>query len=224
MSTTPTTNLNLIKNNADEPIANWRSNANTNMNTLDTAIKAVQDATETLEKARQNLNNLIGVLGKNSSNTDLISKAQARANLDVAQSGGAAKTLYADEQTIAQNASLIASLQDSVSCEDCSSHIKFFPGVTANDKILYKAGKLMILTLNGQVSTISTGWNYLATIDNGYRPLITFRGIGCIPFPDAGFRDCAVNPDDGVVRMYSFMSSSTPVEFRMTLSYVIKET
>jgi len=113
LSTTPTTNLNLITNNADEPIANWRTNDNANMNALDTAIKAVQDATDTLEKARQNLNNLIGVLGKNSSNADLISKAQARANLDVAQSGGAAKTLYADEQTIAQNASLIASLQDS---------------------------------------------------------------------------------------------------------------
>ena len=129
MSTTPTTNLNLIKNNADEPIANWRTNDNANMNALDTAIKAVQDATDTLEKARQNLNNLIGVLGKNSSNADLISKAQARANLDVAQSGGAAKTLYADEQTIAQNASLIASLRDSVS----GIHQAFYSQISGNE-------------------------------------------------------------------------------------------
>ena len=128
MSTTPTTNLNLIKNNADEPIANWRTNDNANMNALDTAIKAVQDATDTLEKARQNLNNLIGVLGKNSSNADLISKAQARANLDVAQSGGAAKTLYADEQTIAQNASLIASLQDSVAWANGATRLKVISG------------------------------------------------------------------------------------------------
>lgn len=115
MSTTSTANLQLIKNNADEPIKNWRTNDNTNMESLDVAIKAVQDATDTLEKARQNLNNLIGVIGKNSSNADLITKTQARANLDVPQSNGAVRSLQEDEQMIATNASLIASLQDSVS-------------------------------------------------------------------------------------------------------------
>lgn len=116
MSTSTTTNLQLVKENADEPILrNHRQHTNSNLDTLDTAIKAVQDATATLEKARLNLVNLIGNIGKDANNADLISKAQARATLDVAQSNGAANTLYAAEQAIATNASAISSLRDSVS-------------------------------------------------------------------------------------------------------------
>lgn len=118
MSTSTTTNLQLIKENADEPILrSHRQHTNDNLDTLDGAIKAVQDATATLEKARLNLVNLIGNIGKDENNADLITKAQARATLDVAQSNGAASTLYAAEQAIATNASAISSLRDSVSGE-----------------------------------------------------------------------------------------------------------
>ena len=93
MSTSTTTNLSLTKDNADEPIINLRSHNNDNLDAIDTAIKALQDAIT-------NANALLGTLGVTNGTPD-ITAASARSTLGAATAGGAAATLYDAEQAIA---------------------------------------------------------------------------------------------------------------------------
>ena len=108
MSYTETENLKLRKDNGDEKIVDWRTHSNANMDTID---EAVQNLVEVCANAKS----LLGQLGLDESGNPLIDAASARNTLGAATSGGASKSLYAAEQSIATNASNITKLQNSVS-------------------------------------------------------------------------------------------------------------
>ena len=108
MSYTETENRKLRKDNGDEKIVDWRTHSNANMDTID---EAVQNLVEVCANAKS----LLGQLGLDESGNPLIDAASARNTLGAATSGGASKSLYAAEQSIATNASNITKLQNSVS-------------------------------------------------------------------------------------------------------------
>lgn len=101
MSYTETPNLKLKKDDGNEKIANWRPHSNSNMDILD---EAVQNLVEVCANAKS----LLGQLGLDESGNPLVNAASARNTLGAATSGGASKTLYAAEQSIATNASNIS--------------------------------------------------------------------------------------------------------------------
>lgn len=101
MSYTETPNLKLKKDDGNEKIANWRPHSNGNMDILD---EAVQNLVEVCANAKS----LLGQLGLDESGNPLVNAASARNTLGAATSGGASKSLYAAEQSIATNASNIS--------------------------------------------------------------------------------------------------------------------
>ena len=101
MSYTETPNLKLKKDDGNEKIANWRPHSNSNMDVLD---EAVQNLVEVCANAKS----LLGQLGLDESGNPLVNAASARNTLGAATSGGASKSLYAAEQSIATNASNIS--------------------------------------------------------------------------------------------------------------------
>lgn len=101
MSYTETPNLKLKKDDGNEKIANWRPHSNGNMDILD---EAVQNLVEVCANAKS----LLGQLGLDESGNPLVNAASARNTLGAATSGGASKSLYAAEQSIATNAGNIS--------------------------------------------------------------------------------------------------------------------
>ena len=172
MSYTETPNLKLKKDDGNEKIANWRPHSNGNMDILD---EAVQNLVEVCANAKS----LLGQLGLDESGNPLINAASARNTLGAATSGGASKSLYAAEQSIATNASNISKNTTNISknatdiqtLRDSVSHLKPL-GIPGTPLKGIPLGDTMILWVDPQQKVL--GIDQL--IDGTWTRIATFLG------------------------------------------------
>ena len=169
---TTTANLQLVKPGYGSSLDIASINANSD--TLDTAIKAVQDATDALEDARANLNALLGTLGLNAQGQPLIDAASARSTLGAATDGNSGTTLYAAQQAIATNASAISTLQSSVVIQTLNVT------TTANADV----SPFGALTRRSVESSYGTPISYVTDVPSSNPTMVVFRGATSADYID----------------------------------------